>query len=339
MSFTIYYLDIDSRYKSEVLLKVYMRKNFFLLSLFLAIAPLTLWAQKITVTAKLDSTVLWIGDQANLSFEVSQKANQKVVMPIFSDTIVGGLELVAPVKMDTVKSPDGVILVTQRYVVTAFDDSLLYIPPYPFVLDGDTVWSKSLSLKVVQPFKIDTAANSITDIKPVFEPKFDWMNLIKWALLVLLIIGLLVLLYFILRKYWLKKPIFVSTPEPILPPHLIALNHLDKIKQEKPWQHNRSKEYHTELVDVIREYIEKVFDINSMEMTSIEILEHLGDLKREKKSAFFALKQLFQLADLVKFAKWNPTPDEHELSLNNAYSFVNLTKVEEVKLEEVTPEK
>ena len=313
-----------------------MRKNFFLLSLFLAFVPLTLWAQKITVNAKLDSTVLWIGDQANLTFEISQQPNQKVILPIFSDTIVGGLELVAPMKLDTVKSPDGPVLVTQRYVVTAFDDTLLYIPPYPFVLNGDTVWSKSLSLKVVQPFKIDTAANSITDIKPVFEPKFDWLGLMKWILLALVIIGLLILLYFILRKYWLKKPIFEPAPEVILPPYVIALNHLDQIKQAKPWQQNRSKEYHTELVDVMREYIEKVFDVNSMEMTSIEILDHLSDLRKGKKEAYNALKQMLQLADLVKFAKWNPTPDEHELSLSNGYHFVNLTKIEEAKpLEEI----
>jgi len=317
-----------------------MRKNFFLFSLFLAFAPLTLWAQKITVNAKLDSTVLWIGDQANLTFEVSQQPNQKVIMPIFSDTIVGGLEMVAPVKLDTVKTPDGPILVTQRYVVTAFEDSLLYIPPYPFVLDGDTVWSKSLSLKVVQPFKIDTAANSITDIKPVFDPKFDWIALIKWILLALVIIALLVLLYFILRKYWMKKPIFESTPEIILAPYEIALNKLNKIKEEKPWQHNRSKEYHTELVDVMREYIEKTFDVNSMEMTSIEILAHLSDLRRNNKTAYNGLKQMFQLADLVKFAKFNPTPDEHELSLTNAYHFVNSTKVELTKpLEVITEQK
>jgi len=316
-----------------------MRKKLFLLFLLLVtLSQFNIWAQKITVNAKLDSTVLWIGDQANLTFEITQQPDQKVILPIFSDTIVGGLELVAPMKLDTVKSADGPIVVTQRYVVTAFEDSLLYIPPYPFVLNGDTVWSKSLSLKVVQPFKIDTAANSITDIKPVFEPKFDWMGLMKWVLLILVIIGLLVLLYFILRKYWMKKPIFESTPEVILPPHIIALNRLDEIKKAKPWQQNRSKEYHTELVDVMREYIEKSFEVNSMEMTSIEILEHLSDLRREKKQAYNALKQMFQLADLVKFAKWNPTPDEHELSLTNAYNFVNLTKTEDVKPLEVVVE-
>ena len=314
-----------------------MRK-FLLLSLFILL-PFTfsnLWAQKITVNARLDSTVLWIGDQARLTFEVSQQPNQKVIMPIFSDTIVGGLELVEPVKTDTVKSPDGHIQVNQRYVVTAFEDSLLYIPSFPFVSDGDTVWSKSLSLKVVQPFQLDTAAASVTDIKPVFDPKFDWWGLIKLILLILVIVALLVVAFIFIRRYIQNKPVFEKqVVEPVLPAHVIALNELDRIKSEKAWQQGRSKEYHTELTDVIRMYIERVFDVNSMEMTSEEILEHLLVLRSERKSAYTGLKQILQLADLVKFAKWNATPDENELSLLNAYLFVNQTKVEEVKPLEV----
>ena len=314
-----------------------MRK-FLLLSLFILL-PFTfsnLWAQKITVNARLDSTVLWIGDQARLTFEVSQQPNQKVTMPIFSDTIVGGLELVEPVKTDTVTSPDGHILVNQRYVVTAFEDSLLYIPSFPFVSDGDTVWSKSLSLKVVQPFQLDTAAASVTDIKPVFDPKFNWWGLIKLVLLILVIVALLVVAFIFIRRYIQNKPVFEKqVVEPVLPAHVIALGELDRIKSEKAWQQGRSKEYHTELTDVIRMYIERVFDVNSMEMTSEEILEHLQTLRSERKSAYTGLKQILRLADLVKFAKWNATPDENELSLLNAYLFVNQTKVEEVKPLEV----
>ena len=67
-----------------------------------------------------------------------------------------------------------------------------------------------------------------------------------------------------------------------------------------------------------------------MEMTSEEILDHLKSLRMEQKSTYLSLKQILQLADLVKFAKWNATPDEHELSLLNAYLFVNQTKIEEV---------
>ena len=46
-----------------------------------------------------------------------------------------------------------------------------------------------------------------------------------------------------------------------------------------------------------------------------------------------------KLADLVKFAKWNTTPDEHELSLSNAYQFVNLTTVEPEKPLEIVLDK
>jgi len=318
-----------------------MRKSLLLLFLLLVtLFHSNLWAQKITVNASLDSTVMWIGNQTHLTFEISQQPNQKVGMPVFSDSIIGGLELVEPVKIDTLKSPDGHILVKQHYLVTAFKDSLLYIPSFPFILNGDTVWSKSLSLKVVQPFKIDTASNAIADIKPVFQPKYNWLNLLFIILIVLAIHGIIILLLFIYRKYIKKTPVLDSKEmKLLLPPYVVALSELDKIKQDKPWQQGRTKEYHTELTDIIREYIERVFSLNSMEMTSEEILEHLRNLRSDQKTAYSGLKQILQLADLVKFAKWNPTTDEHELSLSNAYLFVNQTKVDDTKpLEEIKNE-
>ena len=42
------------------------------------------------------------------------------------------------------------------------------------------------------------------------------------------------------------------------------------------------------------------------------------------------LRQILQLADFVKFAKMNPLPDENDLSMMNAYLFVNQTKEEEM---------
>jgi hypothetical protein len=296
-----------------------------------------LYAQKITVNARIDSTVLRIGEQTHLSFQVSQQPNQKVRMPLFSDTIIGGLEIVEPLKIDTVKAADGHLLVTQHYVVTAFEDSLLYIPSYPFVLNGDTVWSKSLSLKVVQPFKIDTATNQVTDIKPVMDPKFDWAGLLLIIFIILAIIALIAVGFVVYRKYFKKQPVLdVKSQELLLPPHVVALNYLDKIKKEKAWQQGRSKEYHTELTDVLRTYIERMYNLNSMEMTSEEILDHFRLMRLDEKSVYLALQQILKLADLVKFAKWDATPDEHELSLMNAYLFINQTKVEEVKpLEEI----
>ena len=300
-------------------------------------------AQNLTVDAKIDSTVIVIGGQTALTFQINQKPGQKVIAPVFSDTIIGGLEIVEALKADTTKADNGNALVKQRYVVTSFEDSLLYIPPYPFVLNGDTVWSKSLSLKVVQPFQIDTAANQIADIKQVMEPPFNWKAVLRIALIVLLILIICVLIFFLIRRFIHKKPIFESAVvEPELPAYVMALNQLDKIKQEKAWQQNRTKQYHTEVTDTLRVYIEKTYDLPCMEMTSEEIITNLNHLRFENKTAYSALLQILRLADLVKFAKWEAAPDEHELSLSNAYVFVNETKIieeqKEVETETTSPQ-
>lgn len=314
-----------------------MIKKNFLIGFLLSISGLTLLcAQGITVTASIDSTQIWIGQQTQLTFELSQQPGQYIVSPVFSESIIDGLELVKPVSRDTANASDGHLIIKQSYVVTAFEDTLLLIPSFPFVEGEDTVWSNPMSLKVIQPFVIDSTKQEIADIKTVFKPKFSFLYLLKQIAPWLIGAVLLAAIIFLLIKLLKKKPQGVEiVKHPDIPADIVALNKLEKIRAEKLWHQNRHKEYHTELTDVLREYIERVFEIPAMEMTSDEILSQLAKLKKEDKSSFDALKQIFLLADLVKFAKWTAGPDEHELSLSNAFLFVNQTKTEEEKKEDV----
>lgn len=307
-----------------------MRINIFYILLISNAIIFSGRSQNITVDAKIDTSLIVIGGQTILTFELTQKKNQKVLLPQFNDTITGAIEIVESPKADTTASDADNILIKKRYVVTSFEDSLLYIPPYPFVSNGDTVWTRSLSLKVVQPFQIDTASNQIADIKQVMDPPINWKAILRIALVVILVLIVLIVIYFLVRKYIFKKPIFESAaPEVILPSYVVALNQLEKIRGEKAWLNNRAKEYHTELTDVLRTYIEKTFDVPCMEMTSEEIISYLNHLRFENKKAYTSLTQILKLADLVKFAKWEATSAEHELSLANAIEFVNETKIEE----------
>jgi len=300
--------------------------------LLLSMVSLNLFSQNISVNAKIDSTIIVIGAQTKLTFEVTQSKNQKVALPVFSDTIIGALEIVESLKADTVKADGDNILVKKSYIVTSFEDSLLYIPPYPIVSNSDTFWTKSLSLKVVQPFQIDTATHQIADIKNVYTPPIYWKGIMKTVLIISLIIILLISAFFVIRHLTRKKPeVTVVAPKVTVPPYVTALSKLDRIKQEKAWQSGRTKEYHTMLTDVIREYIEETFGIPCMEMTSEEIFSALNHLRFESRTAYESLQQILRLADLVKFAKWDALPDEHELSLYNAFLFVNQTKIEPPK--------
>ena len=283
-------------------------------------------AQQAVVSASLDSTVILIGEQTRLSLEAEQQPGEVVQFPLFSDRIPGGLDIVEPLRVDTAEVADGLIRVTHSYVVTAFEDSLLYIPPFAFAEDGDTLWSRSLSLKVVQPFELDMGSNSITDIKPVYRPRFNWLGLFKIVLLVLAVAAVGAGVYVLMRKYVQKKPVFEpAAAEPERPAHEVALEALNRLKEEKPWQQGRVKEYYTQLTDTVRLYIDRTFGVNACEMTSNEILDGLRQMKKDSKELYGKLADMLRTADLAKFAKWQPSPSECEQSLKDAFIFVEQT--------------
>jgi hypothetical protein len=129
--------------------------------------------------------------------------------------------------------------------------------------------------------------------------------------------------------------LFKLPVKPKEPAHIIALRELDRIKNEKIWQKDKIKEYYSEVTEVLRTYIEDRFEIPAMEQTSEETLDSFKfrrDLLNEK--LYSNLGRILNLADLVKFAKYIPLPDDNNLTLVDAYFFVNETKKEEIK----TPE-
>lgn len=310
---------------------------FFLLAI--ACFASSVYAQKITVSASIDSTQIWIGQQTRIVFELTQPEGKWVQTPVFSDQIINGIELVEAGSNDTTTSADGHTVVRQSYTVTSFTDSLYLIPAYPFIPTGttDTVWSNPVSLKVIQPFEIDTAANAITDIKEVMEPPFSWKYFLKklfpWLIAFHI---LLAIIYFVLTLVRRKPGQSTIVNEVKVPPFVKAIEKLQQLKEEKLWQQNLQKEYFTRLTDILREYLELSYSIPAPELTSDEILSQLNALKKDNKEAFIRLQQLLQLADLVKFAKWYATPGENERSLNDAIAFVNLTKTEEAKDDDIS---
>ncbi len=283
-------------------------------------------AQDFSVAASIDSSFLFIGEQAGLTFEVEQPQGERIQLPLFSDSIVSGIELVERVTPDTTLLEGGRMRVQHKFVITSFDTALYYIPPFAIYNDrGDTLESNPLSLKV---FTVDVDAEQyqVADIKPIYEPPFDWKGFFLIVLYVVLALLVAFGIYWLVRRYVQKKPVFAAEkPEHERPAHEVALEMLDAIRDEKRWERGEAKPYYTELTDVLRIYIVKRYGVNAMESTSDEILMMLRafDIKRE---TLLSLKTLFELSDLVKFAKWQPMLDDYLKSLTAAYAFVNDTK-------------
>jgi hypothetical protein len=92
------------------------------------------------------------------------------------------------------------------------------------------------------------------------------------------------------------------------------------------------KAYYTKLTDTIRQYINERFGFNAMEMTSTEIIAHFHSTGNQKM--IDELDELFQTADLVKFAKYSTLINENDLNLVNAIDFIDQTKLENQPTEE-----
>lgn len=293
------------------------------------------YAQSNTIKINIDSTHLWIGQQTKLNVEVTANQNAELHLPVPNKFIMPGVEVLDISKIDTTDIGNNRMRIDYNLLITSFDEDLYAIPPFPLVSGTDTVYSNSLALKIVA-VPIDTAnMDKFFDIKDVISPPLvfkDYVNYILYPLLIALVIVVLILIYFYGIK---RKPIaiFTKKEEPLLPPHIVALKELDSIKAKKLWQQGRTKEYHSEITDTLRSYIERRFNVQAMEMTAGEILERMKGIS-DADNVVDKLKQILLLGDLVKFAKYQALPDENELSLLNAYLFVNETKIEELNKED-----
>lgn len=295
----------------------------------------------IIVSAAIDSTAIFIGDQTDIHLQATMDAAEQVAMPVYGEMLMDGIEIVDRTVVDTAVLADGRRQLSQYLTVTSFSDSLFYIPPQPFVSGGDTLWSQPLSLNVIQPFEMDTTL-AITDVKDIRKAPIWWWGIFRWVLLALGVIALGVGIYYLVRyiRRLRKGEEETVNPELLRPAEEVALEKLDLIREAKIWQEGKTKQYHTELTDVIREYIGRRYEVSSTEKTSDETLNALKPLMDGQKELFERLRKMLTLADLVKFAKWNTTPDENESALLTAYDFVRETTptAEEAKEEGTEPE-
>lgn len=311
------------------MIKKHSKFLFFLCLITSMLCGSKVLAQPAVIKATIDSTQILIGQQTRIHLEVAAPDLNPIQLPIFEtgDTLMRGVEVLERSAIDTVDIGNDRIQIKYDYLVTSFDSALYLLPPFEVIIDQDTSKSNVLALKV-STYPVDVESEEFFDIKNVMEPEFVWKDYINYVIYPLLILAAIALIVYLIFRIRNKKSILpFKKEEPQLPPHIIAINELDEIKSKKLWQSGRIKEYHSDLTDTMRNYLENRFGISAMEMTSGEILDNSKKIS-EIDNVRDKLKQMLLLADLVKFAKYNPLPDENELSMMNAYLFVDNTKEE-----------
>ncbi|MEI7508763.1 MAG: hypothetical protein WCJ62_04790 [Flavobacterium sp.] len=267
----------------------------------------SLFAQK--VTTSIDSTKKKIGAEFKLTLKASVYKKDNVVFPTTKN--FGALEIIESYKIDTVKSNDKFELI-KKYGLTQFDSGKYTIPRIPIIINGKTIFSDSLNVEVCS-VKVDTLKHKMYDIKtivPVENPGNWW----KYLLAVLLLVGIIILVYWLLKKYQTReKPQEITFKTPIEK----ATSLLQQLESKELWQRGEVKSYYSELTDIARNYIEEEIHIPAMESTTSELIEGLRNAAQKKKlklspETVANLEKVLKQADLVKFAKVKPLDFEIE---------------------------
>ncbi len=294
--------------------------------------------------AAFEKKKITVGDQITLKLEIPENAGKNIQFPVFDKVIIPGIEIIN--KSNVGKTDDNFL--EQLYTVTSFKDSLFLIKGFKFIVDGDTLTTNPLRLKVsyFKPdsafmSKIDTAQQlKIADIKsPVDAPLTfkEFMQRFGWYILlsIILIAIILLLIRYIKKRKAEEKPLFVKT-KPEIPAHIRAIQRINEIKNKELHKKNNLKPFYTELSNTIRIYLEERFKIQALESVTNEIIENFDKTEFASDNLNNKLKELLSLSDMVKFAKNEPDEYRNEMMIEYALSFVNKTKEKEKNEDELT---
>ncbi len=322
-----------------------LRRALLLLTACIASAT---FAQTVHLSAELDTMTIVIGDQVGLTVTAIFPETSGAALRQLPDTLTADIEVVKTLRADTAIS-NGLRTLEHRYLVTSFDTGLHYVPPIKmlFLPDGTEVETQPLVLNVVNPFEIEVDEESgiarICDIKAAHDAPFLLSELLEywpWFVAALVLIGAVVGAIMLHRYYEMKRQgISTHKPKKTEPCDAVAMRELLRIKDEKLWQHGRTKEFYSELTDALRIYVGERYGMNAMESTTDEIIENIfqhleGDINNKNR-----LQDILVLADYVKFAKFEPLPDENDTSIKKAIEFVKSTAPVAEKVTEKTEEK
>lgn len=295
-----------------------------------AIMALGLKAQR--ADAILTPNEILIGEQAVMTLSVSYQKDQlpKVLFPQFGDTLITDVEIVRTTDVDTLSTADDVseTRLEQKLYLTAWDTGFYAIPPLEITINGEKQSTEAFLL-TVKTVEIDTTAG-IKASAEIYEVEVGWQDYLTaywyYPAGALALAGLIVAVILLVRAQRKKrdaKPV-VEKAEPARPADEIAKERLLEIQSEKIYTKGKVKQYHTEITDVLRDYLEVIYEIPAHELTSNEItsrLRYVGLTDQES----LQLRVVLNRADMVKFAKDRPDDNENETAVKQAMAFVNTT--------------
>jgi len=268
--------------------------------IFLSVLLITFiegFSQSLPVSATVNKQKIFIGEQIQLYLKAVIK---KTAPPDwFEVDTFPHFEILQKSKIDSQQTSEGLLL-QQTITLTSWDSGHWAIPSFTLMSSKTKPVPISVSFSPMDP---NQPYHDIKDILEVQKPiASNWY----WYLIGIAVLIALFLLFFPPKE---KKEV-VAKPIVAEDPYKAALKRLEKINSV-----GEPKYFYTELVDILRNYLEKRKNIQSFSKTTDDLSVQMRQLKLPHEQ-YMQLVQTLQLSDMVKFAKYQPQSKENEEAID-----------------------
>ena len=287
---------------------------------------------EVTVTAT--PSELEVGEHLTLVVEAITAPNVTITMPMVTANAngsVGRFHVLSDEGRPDIPLPEGQDgrAWTQVLVLDTFEAGSCELPAIAIEFQDDradlpvtgTISTDTLPVEVTSLIGDDATTTALRDIRGPVQmidpwPAWVWGGIVLVALLA---IGLATL---VIRGRGLQE-IAALSPEEQARRDLLALESsgLLESKQVQP--------FYFRLTDILRHYIEGRFGLQAPRSTTPEFLVEMGRNSVLTTPQQDVLGQFLRAADMVKFARHEPTPETGREALAQARHFVDETAQEE----------
>lgn len=290
----------------------------------------------VTLTVRADRSEISVSESLPLIVEVVAEPNVEIEMPRFAaDQQLGAFDIVESTTPPDIPDQNKRRW-THQYVLRTLESGEQEIPAITVkfkdrrnvaspdqVVEQNELSTDSLTIRVHSLLPGDFNPNEFRDIKAEVDVPVPW-NVRAWvyaggaALMIVAIIAAIV--YALSRKR--RERIAAAPP---LPPHVWALQQLDRLASEHLLERGDPRSLHEfffRLSAIVRQYIERRFTIMAAEQTTDEFLREARRHPALSDAHRTLLTDFLQQADMVKFAKFQPPREQSEAAMAAARRFI-----------------
>jgi hypothetical protein len=263
----------------------------------------------VSVKATINRDKIMIGEKVELKLEAKLPIGADATwFPVDSMT---HFEFVDKGKIDTAATSDTKTY-RQTLIITSFDSGRWAIPSLAFTIGNKEYLTDSIPVSVA--YSNFDPKQDYHDIKDIIEVENTATRYINWIVLAVAALSLLAVIYFLRKKTTVQQPVTIKKPLSKLTALQEALEAIDALQKRGYTEPVRTKNFHTELNDIFRQYLYRKTNIATMEKTSGELMLQLKQTNLPVDD-FTILAQTLRMNDAVKFAKYQPAEDENQQAI------------------------